>query len=259
MNMSKNSLYPKRHLFVQSTNVLRRGFILFMMVLWWYSSLYAFPPKDEESFVNNCLRLLNTRQYSFLTQYFIQYYPEFKEQKNVGYIRDIVMRIPFADQKEEILRVYINNATSVAPFAYDLFGQLKLFQTNYTEVVKAYLRYDRPERFYYLGFAEKQLGNLNQAKDHLLEAVKVIENPELVESAYLLIAEINIVQKNYTDARKALRKVPTKNYRKWITYYYLYESDGNRAFLERVTEMIRGFPKDDPVVNEFLEKEKLQR
>ncbi len=223
----------------------------------YWGNLHGFPPRDEKTFVNNCIRLLNSQQYSFLTQYFEEYYPQFHDLIEDDYIEEIVVRIPFTDKKKIILKTYINHATKVSPFAYDLYGQIKFFEKDYQAVIRAYKHYDRPERYYYLGWAEKKLGNLIDAREWFLKAVEEIQSSEIKESTYLELAEIYILWKNFSEARKALRKVSHKNYLKSIIYYYLYQAEGNDKFLKRIIAKIKKFPQDDPIIKDFLEKEEL--
>lgn len=232
---------------------MKKSFALILI----FQLLLAFPPRDEKTFINNNLRLLNSKQYAVLVEYFHEYYPNFNQPKNIDYIKKIILRIPFIDRKEVILKTYINNTKDVKPFVYDLYGQIKLFQKNYEEVIKSYSLYDKVEKYYYLGLGEKELGNLVDAEKWFVKAIKKIEDKNLINESYLQLAEIYLKWKDTRKSIKALKKVSKNFPKKYIIQYYIYGEKENKKLQKITLRKIKRL-KNNPIIDEFLEKENLK-
>ncbi len=179
--------------------MFKKKLLVFFLI---FFSLSAFPPQSEKIFIQNCLRLLNNSQYSFLTDYFSKYYPNFNNSRKFDYVEKLITSIPFLEQKIKVSEIYLKNSKKINNEIYFLAGQLALFKKEEAKAINYFKKFKGRFHLFYLGLAYKANGNFVDAEKLFLQNLK--NNSILNEQVYILLAEIYL---KWGDKKKATQQI----------------------------------------------------
>ena len=232
----------------------------FYLLLILFSYLFSFAPKNELIFKKNCLRLLNNGQYSFLAQYFSNYYPKIaKNSKQFDYIQKIIISIPFLKVKTKIINTYLSSNSSPNKKIYFLQALLSLFNKNYPLAISFLKKSDNPTRFFYIGIAYYKMKNYTQSSKWFKETLNRYRNKKTkslknyIQASLLKLSYSYFNLKNYQNARFYLNKVKDSPQKLILSYYIEKKNKSNKQY--KLLETIKKKYKNSILVKEFIKKE----
>ncbi len=185
----------------------------FLVIVFLVAHLIAFPPRDKEIFKQNCLRLLKSSQYSFLTEYFSKYYPNFSQSSDFAFIEKVILQIPFLEQKLKIVNIYLENSQKIDNEVYSLGGQLYLLQEEPQKALGFFKKYKGKFNAFYIGLAQQKMGNFVDAENSFLKIIKTSRNSILNQQIYVLLAEIYLKWDEKEKALQQIKKIKNQDLR----------------------------------------------
>ncbi len=198
------------------------------------ASFAAFPPENERVFVANSLRLLESHQYSYLSQYFKEYFPimvnqsrskktsraSYTAKQRLRYVKQIVQGIPLPLYKETVLNI----ALSELPLPHILYcmrGDLYFLSERKNEALSSYKLCDSPLATFYQALVLKSLKRYKESERIFKTLVSHTKQKAIQNEIYLSLAFIKFKQEQYSESmRYALQA--SKSLRKLKALYFNY-------------------------------------
>ena len=220
---------------------------------------FSFKPRSFEIFEKNCIRLLTTRQYTFLSAYFLEHNQHFLDDKRVVNLAlNIVKDCPLLKVKSDIL-TYLLKLDILNSRKREVFfecGLLHYFQEKWSKSAGFFSLSHQVMASYYLGDCYFKLKEFKKAEYYFNVFIVKSKLPShQTHFAKFRLAEIAHIKKKHRESYKLLLKSNYQGLDRNVLLYRIYKETGDVKLAREVLKVLKTKYKNDVKVKS-LSKEK---
>lgn len=218
---------------------------------------FTFKPRTFEVFEKNSLRLLANRQYSFLSDYFLEHCESFKREQGVIDLGlKIVRNCPLPKFNSQLL-TYLLKLQSPNLNKRELFfecGLFHYFEENWLKASKFFALSHRLIANFYLGECQIKLNHFQKARDSFNDFLKWASvNHPIVPFARFKLAMLAYKKKQYRESYRLLLKSKYHGVERNILLYQIYDKTRELKFKDEIMDLLKEKYRDDIKFQTFLD------
>ena len=222
-----------------------KKYIYSIFFIFYFHFTFSSSPKTYKEFKNNCLRLVNNKQYTFLSHYFKKNALLFKQNPLIGNLGLLLVnKTSLSSSKTTIyktllqLKKYLNSKNKSQ--LYFEIGQLSFFHGKWSETINFLSKSEKTQKYYYLGKSYLAIEKYQEAMINLLEFKKRINNNHLLfHSMWLSIAQVHYIQKNYEKSYTALLEIKTPLVEKIILFHKIFTQTKEKKKANEIINLLK--------------------
>ncbi|BBM89493.1 hypothetical protein COTS27_01193 [Spirochaetota bacterium] len=224
--------------------------------------LYGFAPETPKNFIETALNLLSNRQYTFLAEYFENYYKNLAQKhptlpiKYEADLKTLVTRNPFIHAREKILTVIIRHWEQAFPTRRSLFhcllGELNVLREDYAAARKSYNQCKSTLHLFYLALIEKNIKNFDRSEELFLMALKKPLKRTIRDEIYLSLGHMAYETGHYNQAEVYLKK-SRASVRGYIALYHTYLATQKSTQAQKIIAILKKKYPNNPEAKHLLE------